>query len=292
MGLTQANSELTIVSNHQPRRRPDREVQATAKNGRARPKPGRARPGQAKEARDYDLLAETSSGCVNFNLSNVPTVEKSNAFSGFKIGFKRSLDNCPRKTENAPFFGETTVMDSYTSKGILYNYNITELKIGNSIKWTFLFKLPTICPEDSFKFTRGEVDVCVSFRFFPDSKICQNQEMGVKLCEDSGDFGLTGPYSNEERVFFAEKLSTYPSAYRHVNFWIDGRRIDGSSSYAFSDSSINSTNGYGSIQNMGGNCYFLATKVGNKGSIFFHSCTIDTSGDYCLRGSICLTSPL
>ncbi|CAO4384098.1 unnamed protein product [Caenorhabditis nigoni] len=42
MGLTQANSELTTVFNHQPRR-PDREVQATARNGRARPKPYRAR---------------------------------------------------------------------------------------------------------------------------------------------------------------------------------------------------------------------------------------------------------
>ncbi|PIC11475.1 hypothetical protein B9Z55_029061 [Caenorhabditis nigoni] len=48
MGPTQANSELTIVSNHQPRRRPDREVQANARNGRARPKPGRARSAKPK----------------------------------------------------------------------------------------------------------------------------------------------------------------------------------------------------------------------------------------------------
>ncbi|CAO4383974.1 unnamed protein product [Caenorhabditis nigoni] len=47
MGLTQANEELATVSNHQPRRA-DREVQATARNGRARPKPYRARPDKPK----------------------------------------------------------------------------------------------------------------------------------------------------------------------------------------------------------------------------------------------------
>ncbi|CAP30032.1 Protein CBG10704 [Caenorhabditis briggsae] len=204
------------------------------------------------------LIAETSSGCVNFNFANVPIVEKSNAYSGIKIGFKRSLDKCPSKTANSPLFGQTTITESYTSEGILYNYNITEFKSGSSTKW--VFKPPTICPKDSIKLTRGKIDVCVSFRFFPDSKKCQNQAMGVKLCQDSGDSGLTGPFSDKERELFGNKLSTYQSDYTHQNFWIDGKRVDGSSSYTFSDSSLSSTNGYGSVRGANDACHFLATK--------------------------------
>ncbi|ULU02390.1 hypothetical protein L3Y34_002162 [Caenorhabditis briggsae] len=205
-----------------------------------------------------ELIAETSSGCVNFNFANVPIVEKSNAYSGIKIGFKRSLDKCPSKTANSPLFGQTTITESYTSEGILYNYNITEFKSGSSTKW--VFKPPTICPKDSIKLTRGKIDVCVSFRFFPDSKKCQNQAMGVKLCQDSGDSGLTGPFSDKERELFGNKLSTYQSDYTHQNFWIDGKRVDGSSSYTFSDSSLSSTNGYGSVRGANDACHFLATK--------------------------------
>ncbi|PIC11960.1 hypothetical protein B9Z55_028752 [Caenorhabditis nigoni] len=190
------------------------------------------------------MIAEISSGCVNFNVSNAPIVEKSDEDSGFKIGFK----------------------ESFTSEGKTYNYDITELEMENSIKW----KIVLICPEDSYPFTRGEIDVCVSIRFFPDSKICQNQTMGEKLCIESGDLGLTGPYSDEERDFFGEKLSTYESDFQNVNFWIDGKRDDASSPYTFSDSSISSTNGYGTIQDKAGNCYFLATRDGVQGVIYNH----------------------
>ncbi|PIC11962.1 hypothetical protein B9Z55_028752 [Caenorhabditis nigoni] len=186
------------------------------------------------------MIAEISSGCVNFNVSNAPIVEKSDEDSGFKIGFK----------------------ESFTSEGKTYNYDITELEMENSIKW----KIVLICPEDSYPFTRGEIDI----RFFPDSKICQNQTMGEKLCIESGDLGLTGPYSDEERDFFGEKLSTYESDFQNVNFWIDGKRDDASSPYTFSDSSISSTNGYGTIQDKAGNCYFLATRDGVQGVIYNH----------------------
>ncbi|CAP30031.1 Protein CBG10703 [Caenorhabditis briggsae] len=49
-------------------------------------------------------------------------------------------------------------------------------------------------------------NTAISFlpRFF-----CQNQAMGVKLCRDSGDSGLTRPYSDTERELFGNKLSTY-----------------------------------------------------------------------------------
>ncbi|CAO4370902.1 unnamed protein product [Caenorhabditis nigoni] len=236
------------------------------------------------------LIAETSSGCVNFNLTNVPIVEKSNANSGIKIGFKRSLDKCPSETANPPLFGQTMITESYTFDGILYNYNITELKSGSSTKWAF--KAPTICPKDSIKLTRGKIDVCVSFRSFPDSKKCQNQAMGEKLCKDSGDSGLTGPYSDEERSLFGNRLSTYPSDYLHQNFWIDGKRVDGSSFYTFSDSTLNSKNGYGSVRGANDACHYLATKGNLIGVVHTQSCTIDANAYFCQRGSICLTPPL
>ncbi|ULU02389.1 hypothetical protein L3Y34_002161 [Caenorhabditis briggsae] len=84
--------------------------------------------------------------------------------------------------------------------------------------------------------------------------------MGVKLCRDSGDSGLTRPYSDTERELFGNKLSTYQSDYTHQNFWIDGKRVDGSSSYTFSDSSLSSINGYGSVRDANDACHYLATK--------------------------------
>ncbi|EFO90086.1 hypothetical protein CRE_20917 [Caenorhabditis remanei] len=243
------------------------------------------------------LIQKTGTSCNLFHLGSVKTVRKTGKESGQKVGFKRTIDNCPNSID-PPLFGKSSVSQTFVYNGDNYKYNIT--KIGTT-GWSFGFSNTIQCPDDSFLSVRNKNQVCISVQLFPGPNFCKMQADGIKLCQSIGAIGLTGPYTYPEGNIIANhaanKLKETTSVkYKYQNFWIDGDRT-GKTTVKVSDPTLNGVEGYDwqtSLTKVNGaySCVYLGTSRDFFGKTYAYECSADKAGGFCMRGAICRTKPV
>ncbi|EGT57633.1 hypothetical protein CAEBREN_17861 [Caenorhabditis brenneri] len=155
--------------------------------------------GSWDECIDYCLVEEScvvirqpaSFGCQIFRYGSISTVQST---GNTKIGFKRKMATCSLAMSSPPFFGDSTVTETYQAVTIAYQYRITLSED------TYMFNLNYYvqCQNDSFVSLQGSKPVCISVRVFPNTSFCQNRASGLELCQGNGGMGMTGPYSMDE----------------------------------------------------------------------------------------------
>ncbi|EGT57612.1 hypothetical protein CAEBREN_09148 [Caenorhabditis brenneri] len=256
------------------------------------------------------LTGQTAEGCQLYRIGNVTLVTKTDATSGTRLGFKRTLPTkCPTNN-NAPLFGETNVSETYSSETMMYQYSIRELHYWESsvsgdpiehVKWQFSVGYFIQCQNDSFVVVRESGRCCVSVRPFPSPSFCQNRAAAPGLCSTNGGISLTGPADRAEALLYSEKyqqvIKNQPGGtYTIYHFWLDGyRTAEGSVKYSMDDPTHSGTTAYDwdkRPENAESNFMCVCMTPGSSRNFFAHSCGLTFNEEYCVRGAVCRTKPV